>query len=153
MELRVKNFNSLGIHWKISLSEDRFPKKSIKSRRNCLKRGAWTVCRFKWGLVKKEGVGFFEGGGGLIPWCTLCFLDKLKGKGRPFLEGPKKGSILWDYPREHLVVIREEKITPVVKFEIILHLLSFLLHLLTNKLCRTWSFVINLWIDSRTYQK
>ena len=33
MGLRMKNFNILGDHW-----------------------GAWTVCRFKWGLGKKEGV-------------------------------------------------------------------------------------------------
>ena len=28
------------------------------------KKGAWTVCRFKGGLGKKEGDGIFEGGGG-----------------------------------------------------------------------------------------
>ena len=27
-----------------------------------LKRGAWTVCKFKGGLGKKEGGGVFEGG-------------------------------------------------------------------------------------------
>ena len=32
---------------------------------NCLKRGAWTVCRFKGGgLGKKERGGVFDGGGG-----------------------------------------------------------------------------------------
>ena len=31
-------------------------------RGNCLKRGAWAVCRFKGGLGKKEEGGFFEGG-------------------------------------------------------------------------------------------
>ena len=54
--------------------------------------------------MKKEGVVFFEEGGGgrgggggregLISRCTLCFLGKLKGKGRPFLEGRKKGATL-----------------------------------------------------------
>ena len=33
-------------------------------RGDCLKGGAWTVCRFKRGLGKKEGVGVFEVGGG-----------------------------------------------------------------------------------------
>ena len=79
--------------------------------------------------------------------------NKLKEKGSPFLEGPKKGATLLDYPQEHLVVIRKEKTSPLVKFEIILHLRCFLLHLLTNNLCRTSSSMINLWIDSRIYQK
>ena len=43
--------------------------------RNCLIRGAWTVCRFKGGggegLGKKEGGSVFEVG--LIPQCTLWF--------------------------------------------------------------------------------
>ena len=34
--------------------------KKLINRRDYLKRGAWTVCRFKKGLVKKEGVVFFE---------------------------------------------------------------------------------------------
>ena len=39
---------------------------------DCLKRGVWTGCRFKWrgGLAEKRGWCFW-GGGGLIPWCTL----------------------------------------------------------------------------------
>ena len=81
----------------------------------------------------------------------ILFLAKLKGKGKLFV-GPERRATLWDYPQWHLVVIREEKVSPFVKFEIILHLLCFILHLLTNKLCRTWSSIINLWIDSRTYQ-
>ena len=83
----------------------------------------------------------------------ILFLAKLKGRGRPFLEGARRGITLWDYPQEHLVVIRDEKVSPFVKFEIILPLLCFLLDPLTNKHCRTWSSMINLWIDSRTYQK
>ena len=35
----------------------------------CLKRGAWTVCRFKKGLNKKEDFAVFEGD--VIPQCTL----------------------------------------------------------------------------------
>ena len=83
----------------------------------------------------------------------ILFLAKLKGRGRPFLEGARRGITLWDYPQEHLVVIRDEKVSPFVKFEIILPLLCFLLDPLTSKHCRTWSSMINLWIDSRTCQK
>ena len=43
--------------------------------RDYLTRGTWAVCRFKRGLGKKEGSGFFEG---VIPQCThvagiICF--------------------------------------------------------------------------------
>ena len=37
-----------------------------------------------------------------------------------------------------------------VKFKMILPLLCFLLDPLTSKHCKTWSFIINLWIDSGT---
>ena len=83
----------------------------------------------------------------------ILFLAKLKRRGRSFLEGARRGAPLWDYPQEHLVVIRDEKVSPFVKFEIILPLLCVLLKLYTNKHCRTWSSMINLWIDSRTCQK
>ena len=83
----------------------------------------------------------------------ILFLAELKGRGRPFLEGPRKRAILWDYPQEHLVVIRDEKISTFVQFEKILPLLCFLLDPFTNKHCKTWSPMINLWIDSRAYQK
>ena len=73
----------------------------------------------------------------------ILFLAKLKGRGRPFLEGLRKGATLWDYPQKHLVVIRDEKVSPFVKFEIILPLLCFLLDPLTNKHCGTWSSMIN----------
>ena len=80
----------------------------------------------------------------------ILFLAKLKGRGRPFLEGPRRGVTLWDYTQEHLVVIKYEKVSSFVKFEIILPLLCFLLDSLTNKHCRTWSSMTNLWIESRT---
>ena len=40
---------------------------------DCLKRGAWTVCRFKRGLARKQKGrgGIFEGE--LIPLYTLCY--------------------------------------------------------------------------------
>ena len=41
-------------------------------RGNCLKREAWSVCKFKGGgLAKKEVDGVFEGGGRVIPQCIL----------------------------------------------------------------------------------
>ena len=41
---------------------------------DCLKKGAWTVCKFKRGFGKKDRVVFLrEGGGGLIPQCTLWY--------------------------------------------------------------------------------
>ena len=78
----------------------------------------------------------------------ILFFAKLKGRGVPFLKGARRGSTLWDYPQEHLVVI---SVSSFVKFEIIL--LCFLLYFYTNKHCRTWRSMINLWIDFRTCQK
>ena len=85
----------------------------------------------------------------------LLFLAKLKMRGMPFLEVARKGTALWDYPQEHLVVIKDEKVCPFGKFEIILFLLCCLLDPLTNNHCRTWLSLslINLWIDCRTCQK
>ena len=80
----------------------------------------------------------------------ILFLAKLKGRGIPFLKGERREATLWDYPQEHLVVKRDEKVSPFVRFEIILPLLCFLLDSLTNKHCRAWSCLINLWTDSRT---
>ena len=57
MLLRMKNFNILGIHWKIRLLGGG-SQKTIEGG-----GGAWTVCQFKKGLGKKEEDGSFEGGG------------------------------------------------------------------------------------------
>ena len=88
----------------------------------------------------------------LVPRYIL-FLPKLKRTGRLFLRGARRGTALWDYRQEYLVVIRDEKVSPFVKFEIIPPLLCFLLDPLTNKHRRAWSSLKNLWIDFRTYQK
>ena len=71
-------------------------------------------------------------------WVAKCilFLVKLKGRGRLFSKGARTGITLWDYPQESLVVIRDEKVSPFVRFEIILSLLCFSLEPLTNKHCR-----------------
>ena len=51
----MKNFNTLGFHWKIQLlGGGEFRGRIVK------KGGAWTVCRFKGELGKKEGVVFWE---------------------------------------------------------------------------------------------
>ena len=83
----------------------------------------------------------------------ILFLAKLKGRGRPFLEGARRKKTLWDYPQEHLVVIWYEKVSPFIKFEIMFLLLYFLLEPLTNKPCRVWRSMIHLRIDFRTCQK
>ena len=68
----------------------------------------------------------------------ILFLAKLKGRGRPFLKDKTKEAILWDCDQAHLVVIRDENVSPFVKFETILPLFSSLLDPVTNKHCRTW---------------
>ena len=70
-----------------------------------------------------------------------------------FLEGARRGIALWDYPQEHLFVIKDEKVCPFVKFEIILPLLCCQLDPLTNKDCRAWRSMINLSINSRNCRK
>ena len=57
----------------------------------------------------------------------ILFFPKLKGSGRPYLAGARRGTALWDYPQKYLVVIRDENFSPFLKFEIILPLLCFLL--------------------------
>ena len=60
MWLRMKNCNIFGVHWKVQFLEGAHEKPI--QRKDCLKRGAWTVCRFKAGLGKKEESGVFKGG-------------------------------------------------------------------------------------------
>ena len=60
MGLRMKGFNILEVHWKI-LFLGGVHKKPVY-RGDCLKREAWTVCRFKGGLGKKERGSVFEEG-------------------------------------------------------------------------------------------
>ena len=82
------------------------------------------------------------------------FLPKLKGKKGLFWKGARRGTTFWDYLQEHLFHIRDEKVSPFVKLEIILPLLCFLFDPLTNKHTAGYaSSIINLWIDSRTCQK
>ena len=58
----------MGVYWKIIFLWGFTKKQCIEG--NCLKRGTWTVCRFRGGgLGEKEGGGVFEGG--LIPLHTV----------------------------------------------------------------------------------
>ena len=71
-------------------------------------------------------------------------LAQTEGERETFLEGCKKGvhitmSLGW-YNQE-------------MKFEIILPLLCFLLDPLTNRHCRAWSSMINLWKDSIVFHR
>ena len=77
----------------------------------------------------------------------ILFLPKLQEEERPFLEGCKKGHYISRLSQRAL------KVSPFVKFEIILPLRCILLYPLTNKHYKTWSSMINLMIDSRTRQK
>ena len=113
----------------------------------------------------KEHLGNFQNKSAKSPfkWVSryILFWFKLKGKERHFLEESKKGYLLWDYTQENMVDIRDEKVSPFVKFEIILPPpppspappFAFLWDPLRNKHCRKWNFIINFRIDSRTYQK
>ena len=78
---------------------------------------------------------------GQTEWERKAFFGRMQDAG---------WNTLWDYPQEHLVVIRDETVSPFAKFEILLSLLCFLLNPLTNKHCRIRRSIINLWIDSRT---
>ena len=87
---------------------------------------------------------------------VYSLLGQTEGEMKIFLEGARKrarGAYCAHYLQEHLVVIRDWKVSPFVKFEIILPLFFFLLYPLTNNHCRSWSSIINLWIDTRTCQK
>ena len=92
--------------------------------------------------VKWEGKPFWSGQEAYI-YPLNYLLPTYRGN----VMGERRGTTLQDY---HLTDIRDEKVSHFVKFEIILPLLCFLLDPLTNKHCRTWSSMINLWIDSRT---
>ena len=78
----------------------------------------------------------------------VFFWVNVKRRGKSFLQ-----DALWDYPQEQVVVISDEKVSPFGKSEIFLPLLCFLLDALTIKHWRTWSSMINLWIEPRTCQK
>ena len=66
----------MGVHWKIQLIGGL--QKTNTEGGIAQKGGAGTVCQFKGGLGKKEGVMFLRGGGGLIPQCTLWITITLK---------------------------------------------------------------------------
>ena len=56
-----------------------------------MKRGAWTVFRFKWDLSRKKGWQFLRGREGDTPMHTML-LDQTEGERKAFLGGSTKGS-------------------------------------------------------------
>ena len=76
----MKNLNVMWIHWKIRFLWGGGGEGGVGGhekticRGNCLKRAAWSVCKFKGGgLAKKEVDGVFEGGGeGDTPMHTMA---------------------------------------------------------------------------------
>ena len=75
MGLRMKNFNILGVRWKILFLAKNLGERSRKTKigggiAQKRKLGQFADSR---GVDKKEGGGVFERG--LIPQCTLCFFQ------------------------------------------------------------------------------
>ena len=58
----MKNFNIWAFIEKSDFQRGDFTKKTIK-RRDCVKSGAWAVCRFKGDLSRKRGWWFLRSGG------------------------------------------------------------------------------------------
>ena len=94
----MKSLNIFGVHGKIVGFLGGVTKSQYWGG-NCLKKGAWTFCRFKEGLVKKEWEEVWRGGWGgwLIPQCTLCYsyIQKCKCWSYTRLENMKNGEWPW----------------------------------------------------------
>ena len=71
-------------------------------------------------------------------------LEQTEGEKKAFFRGSRKGSHVEGLPPKAHGCEKREKISPFMKFEVIRHLFSFFLHLLTDKLCKAW---INLRYD------
>ena len=103
----MKNFNILGFHWKIQLLGGREFIKNWYRGGDCLKRGAWTVFRFKGGaLQEREGWCFW--GGVDTPMHTMhlvsgrlikVFYKTTTCPRQPILSGLKSGCLIqaWLY--------------------------------------------------------
>ena len=64
MGLRMKCFNIMGLHWKIQfLGGWGGGSRNSVCWGRLLKKGAWTVYRFKGCLTKNKGIVFLRGGG------------------------------------------------------------------------------------------
>ena len=68
MGWKMKNFNILGVHGEIQVLGGGEGHEKPIYRGDCLKRGPWTVCRFKGGEAWQEGGGWcLWGVGGWYP--------------------------------------------------------------------------------------
>ena len=116
----------------------------------CLSSYSYSACR------NREQFGNFQNKSVSSPFSWvhryILFFPTWRGEEGLFW-GVKEGHPHCEITPKSLVVIRDENVSFFVKIEIILLFLCFLLDQLTNKHCRTWSSMINLRIDSRTYQK
>ena len=91
-----------------------------------------------------------------LEWVSryILFLGKLGGRKNHFLEDARSGATSPDFAQEHLVVIKDEKISPLMQFKKTLRLLCCVLDPFKNKDCRAWSSMRNFWVHSRmTRQK
>ena len=91
MGLKMESFNIMQVPWKGG------HKKKQYIRRNCLKRGAWTVCRFKGGGLAKRGQ------------CTLCRLLALTRLGFPALHSLNQMTDFSTNKYIHNIQIKREK--------------------------------------------
>ena len=95
MGLRMKNFNILGVHWKIWFLRGSW-KANIEG--GLPKKGAWTVCRFKGGAWEERGDGVNTQSSWIIRTISGClvllelFAD-LRGEGGGL--GRKRGWCYW----------------------------------------------------------
>ena len=80
-------------------------------------------------------------------------LGQTERGGRPFLESQKRELSSIRLPPRALGKCKRWKNFSFWKFEIILPVRCCLVEPLTNKCCRTWSSMINSWIDYRACQK
>ena len=90
MELKMKNFNILGVHWKIWLLGGSSQKTNIKGRLP-EKEGLGQLTDLRGGLVRKRGWCFWGGGG--VDTLMHTMLHHIKG----FKKESKKNADLYKY--------------------------------------------------------
>ena len=140
----------MGIHWNIWLSEGGFYKKPIK-RKDYVKRGLGQFADLRRACQERGDDGFW--GAGVDTSMHIMLLDQTEGEWKAFLGGSRKGSHIVRLTPRALDCHKRRKNLSSCEIWSNSNLLCFLLHLLTDTLCKAWSSIINFWIDSRTYRK